>query len=123
LVLIKQIVFQIFRPILTIFIEILKIRRFILFSLFFYLNVILQIVHSIFFLNVQVPKKLATDNFPPILFRFLVWRALTIENKMYDTTSGDGELLHSCSWIRIDGARLGVLLPVDGEDAAAKVSL
>jgi len=31
--------------------------------------------------------------------------------------------LHSCRWIRIDGARLGVLLPVDGEDAAAKVSL
>jgi len=31
--------------------------------------------------------------------------------------------LQSCRWIRIDGARLGVLLPVDGEDAAAKVSL
>jgi len=30
---------------------------------------------------------------------------------------------HSYRWIRIDGARLGVLLPVDGEDAAAKVSL
>jgi len=31
--------------------------------------------------------------------------------------------LHSSRWIRIDGARLGVLLPVDGEDSAAKVSL
>jgi len=92
LVLIKHIVFQIFRPILTIFIKILKTKRSILFSLFFYLNVILQIVHSKIFLNVQGPKKLATDNFPPIVFCFLVCKALTTENKMCDSTKGDGEL-------------------------------